>query len=144
MTTLASVRAWLMAVLAFGVVGTFVELLLLGHYEEGWQLAPLVLTGFAMAGLAWHTARPTARSVRALQGLMTLFLLAGLAGVGLHMRGAAEFQWEIDPTQRRWDVFKKVMQAKAPPALAPGTMVQLGLIGLVGLHNQTAVKGSET
>lgn len=97
-----------MAVLAFGVAGTFVELLLLGHYEEWRQLAPLVLTGFAMVGLAWHTAGPSAGSVRALQGLMTL------------------------------------LQAKAPPALAPGTMVQLGVIGLVGLHHHAAVKGSET
>lgn len=143
MTTLARVRAWLMAALAFGVVGTFVELLLLGHYEEWWQLAPLVLTGLAMAGLAWHTIRPSARSVRALQGLMMLFLLAGIVGVGLHMRGAAEFQWEIDPSQPRWDVFRKVMQAKAPPALAPGMMVQLGLIGLIGLHHH-AVSGNHT
>ena len=140
MTTLARVRVWLMAVLAFGVVGTFVELLLLGHYEELQQLVPLVLTGLAMAVLACHAVRPSAGSVRALQGLMTLFLLAGVSGVVLHMRGSAEFQREIDPAQPRWDVFKKVMRAKAPPALAPGTMMQLGLIGLVGVYQHPAVK----
>jgi len=60
-----------------------------------------------------------------------LFLVAGLAGVALHFDGAAEFQREIDPAIGAWDLVKKVMRAKAPPVLAPGVMLQLGLIGLI-------------
>ena len=52
-------------------------------------------------------------------------------GIVLHYRGNLEFQLEIDATQSSWDLFRKVIHAKAPPALAPGAMTQLGLLGLV-------------
>ena len=47
-----------------------------------------------------------------------------------HFRGSAEYQLEIDPDISRWDLLKKILQAKAPPLLAPGMMIQLGLLGL--------------
>jgi hypothetical protein len=143
MTTLARVRGWLMAVLAFGLAGTFIELLLLAHYEEVWQLSPLVLIALAI-GMAWQHARPRAASVRALRLLMILFVVSGIVGTALHMRGAAEFQLEIDPSLPRWELFKKVMRAQAPPALAPGVMMQLGLVGLVALYRHPTLKGSDT
>jgi len=62
---------------------------------------------------------------------MILFIVSGSLGVGLHFRGAAGFQREIDPAIGAWDLVKKAMRAKAPPVLAPGVMLQLGLIGLV-------------
>jgi hypothetical protein len=36
----------------------------------------------------------------------------------------------IDPAMDGWTLTKKIFHAKAPPALAPGLMIQLGLIGL--------------
>jgi hypothetical protein len=51
--------------------------------------------------------------------------------VFLHYQGNVEFQMEIDPTQHGSELFWKVMRAKAPPALAPGLMAQLGLLGLI-------------
>ena len=54
-----------------------------------------------------------------------------VAGVVLHFRGNMSFQLDMDPAIAGWDLFTKVMHAKAPPALAPGAMVQLGLIGLI-------------
>lgn len=141
--TLSIVRRWLLALLLFGLVGAIVELLLLEHYDEGPQFVPLVLIVAAVGVLAWHSARPNARSVRALQVLMVLFVLAGGLGLELHFRGAAEFQLEMDPSQRAWDVFKKAMRAKDPPVLAPGLMVELGLIGLVYAYRHPAVIGSE-
>jgi hypothetical protein len=38
---------------------------------------------------------------------------------------------EMDADQRRSEMFWKVLRAKSPPALAPGVMVQLGLLGLI-------------
>jgi hypothetical protein len=128
------VRRWLIASLVLGLIGTIAELLLLEHYEEAWQVTPLVLIGAALVALAWDAARPSARTVRAVQAIMGLFVLAGVVGVWLHLRGAAEFQREMDPAQPRWNVFVKAMRAKAPPVLAPGIMVQLGLIGLVSSY----------
>lgn len=134
MTTPSIVRRWLIAALVLGLLGTIAELLLLEHYEERWQMAPLVLIAAALVALAWNAARPSARSVRAFQAIMGLFVLAGVVGVWLHLRGAAEFQREMDPSQPRWTVFVKAMRAKAPPVLAPGIMIQLGLIGLVSSY----------
>jgi hypothetical protein len=48
----------------------------------------------------------------------------------LHLRANMEFQLEMDATLKGLDLFKKSIVAKAPPALAPGSMAQLGLIGL--------------
>ena len=128
-------------VLVFGLVGTVTELLLLKHYEDPSQWLPLVLIALTLAIVGWHVARPGAVTVRALQAAMTLFLLAGIAGVALHAQGAAAFQWETNPKQPGCDVFAKVMRAQAPPVLAPGVMLQLGLIGLVYTYRHPALAG---
>ena len=134
----------MLALLVFGLVGTIVELTLLEHYEEAWQFVPLGLIALALGVVAWHVLRPHAGNVRALQGVMCLFLLAGTVGVGLHLYGAAEFQIEIDPSQSRWEVFKKAMHAQAPPVLAPGVMMQLGLIGLIYSYRHPSLGGAGT
>jgi uncharacterized membrane protein len=66
----------------------------------------------------------------ALQITMVLFIAAGLLGVVLHYQANVEFQREVDPSIAGWALLSKAMTAKTPPALAPGSMVQLGLIGL--------------
>ena len=61
---------------------------------------------------------------------MVLFVLAGFAGFVAHFHGSAEFQLDLDPRMTTWELLEKVMRAKAPPLLAPGMMMQLGLLGL--------------
>ena len=58
---------------------------------------------------------------------MLLFLAAGAAGVYYHYRANVEFQRETDPSLAGRALLWKVLQAKVPPALAPGVLVQLGL-----------------
>lgn len=142
--TLARVRGLLMAVLAVGLAGTWIELVLLAHYEEPWQVLPLVVIALAMGALAWFVVRPGAVSGRALQIVMALCIVSGAAGTALHMRGAAEFQLEVDPSLPRWKLFTKVIRAQSPPALAPGMLVQLGLVGLVALYRHPIRKGDDT
>jgi hypothetical protein len=60
---------------------------------------------------------------------MALLVIAGPVGVALHYHGAEEFQLEIDPTQGGWPLWRKVLGAQAPPVLAPGLMMQFGLLG---------------
>src|SRR6185436_18484013 len=98
MATLARLRKWLMAVLAVALAGTLVELLLLAHYEDPWQFVPLGLIVAALGAIGWYMVRPGVGIVRGIQGVMTLFVVAGVVGVVLHLRGAAEFQREIDPS----------------------------------------------
>ena|SRR5687767_4807661 len=136
---LSRVRRLLLAVLVIGMSGTLVELLLLAHYEDTAQIIPLALIVVALVVVAWHLARPSAATVRALQGAMTLLLFAGIAGISLHFQGASEFQLEIDPSQGRWDLFRKVVRAHAPPLLAPGVMLQLGFIGLIYTYGHQVI-----
>ena len=129
----------LLLVLILGMSGTLVDLLLLAHYEDTAQLIPIALLSVALLLAIVHALRPTGVNVRALQGVMLAILIAGLVGVGLHFNGAAEFQREIDPSQTLWQVARKVARAQSPPVLAPGAMLQLGLIGLVYTFRHPAV-----
>ena len=126
-----TIRRLLFAVLLLGIVATLTDLLLLSHYEDTAQVIPLALLAAALAALAWHGTRPSLSSVRTIQVLMTLCVVAGLVGAGLHFNGAAEFQREIDPSIAWRPLIRKVAGSQSPPLLAPGAMVQLGLIGLI-------------
>jgi len=123
-------RLWILGVLVLGLVGTVVELVLLSHYEQAVQLVPVVLIVLALIVLAWHVMGHSAASLRILMGLMVLFVLAGFAGFVAHFHGSAEFQLDLEPSLSTWELLEKVMRAKAPPVLAPGMMMQLGLLGL--------------
>ncbi len=124
-------RKLLLALIALGMAGLTTELLLLDHVEDVWQLVPLVVLALGASALVWQLLAPTALSTRCFQLSMLLIAASGVVGIVLHYKGNLEFQLEIDATQSAWDLFRKVMHAKAPPALAPGAMTQLGLLGLV-------------
>jgi hypothetical protein len=128
--TLGMLRLWILGVLVLGLLGTVVELVLLSHYEQPMQLVPVVLLVLALVVLAWHVTGHSAASLRVLMVLMILFVLAGFAGFAAHFYGSAEFQLELEPSLSTWELFEKVMRSKAPPLLAPGMMMQLGLLGL--------------
>lgn len=123
----------LLGLLAFGLVGTVSELLLIGHYDDWWQLVPLVLIGtsaVALCRVAWSWS---AGAVRVFRVCMLFLMLSGAIGSILHYRANMEFQLEMDPTLGGVALMSKVLHAKAPPALAPGNMALLGLLGLVGV-----------
>ena len=128
--TVRMLRLWILGVLVLGLLGTVVELVLLSHYEQPVQLVPVVLLVLALLVLAWHVMGHSAASLRVLMGLMVLFVLAGFAGFAAHFYGSAEFQLDLEPSLSTWELLEKVMRAKAPPLLAPGMMMQLGLLGL--------------
>lgn len=125
----ATTRRWLLAVLLLGILGMGAELVLLVHYEAFDQLIPLGLGVAGLAVLAWITAAPGPASTAATKAVMAGFIVSGGVGVWLHFQANAEFQREIDPALGGLALLWKVLQAKAPPALAPGVMVQLGLLG---------------
>jgi hypothetical protein len=126
---LARLRRLLLATLAGGMVGTLVELLLLGHFESATQWIPLVLLALGLAVVSWHAASPRAASVRTLQVTMGLFLSAGLNGIGLQYDGNVEFELEITPGMSGLELIEKAMTG-ATPVMAPGAMALLGVIGL--------------
>lgn len=128
-------RRWVLGILVLGLAGTVTELVLLEHYEHALQLVPLVLIVAAFAAIAWQLRRNDAASLRALATVMVLFVLAGFAGVAAHFSGSAEFQLDLNPSMSAWELVEKVMRAKAPPLLAPGMMLQMGLLGLAYVYS---------
>jgi hypothetical protein len=136
--TLAMLRRLLLIVLVVGMVGTAAELLLLKHDEEALQLVPLVLIGGALGVSSWQAARPGRASLSALQIMMVLFIVAGVLGMYFHFAANVAFQREVDPSIAGMALFWKAVAAKTPPALAPGSMAQLGLIGLAYSYRHPA------
>lgn len=130
MDTLSGLRRLLGVVLLLGMAGTFVELILLQHDEDRLQLVPLVLLGAGILAVGWHAWARSSASALVVRGLMVLFVAAGLAGVYYHFAANVEFQRETDPTLRGTALVWQALEAKVPPALAPGVMLQLGLVGL--------------
>ena len=130
MTTLAAVRRILAVILLIGMTGTSLELLLLKHDEDFWQLVPLVLLGAGVVVVLWRMLSGSQSSAMVLRVLMILFLASGATGIYLHYDANVEFQRETDPSLSGRALLWSVLQAKVPPALAPGVMVQLALVGL--------------
>jgi hypothetical protein len=126
---LNNVRRLLFGVLSLGMIGTGTELLLLDHFESWMQLVPLALLAVALIVLLWVALAAAPAATSLFQLVMALFVAAGLLGLVLHYRGAEEFQREVDPTLSGRALFWKTVRAKAPPALAPASMIGLGLIG---------------
>lgn len=122
----------ILAVLLFGSVGTLVELLLIGHTEDWWQIAPLLLLALVIAASAVHLARPGQQSRSVVFAVMLLAVVSGLAGHWLHYRGNAEFEREMYPERAGVELFTESMTG-ATPVLAPGTMTVIGLLGLVAV-----------
>jgi hypothetical protein len=128
-STVRVIRLILVATLVVGLIGTVIELYLLAHTEDRWQRVPIFMILAALIVLIWHAAARTAVTVRAFQLTMVLFIVAGVTGIFLHYQGNAVFELEMEPGLVGWKLFRSAMLG-ATPALAPGSMIQFGLIGL--------------
>jgi hypothetical protein len=132
-------RHALLAILVLGTAGMSAELMLIGHYEDSLQLVPLAAGAGALSAVGWAALRPSIAAIRALQFVMLAFIAAGVTGIVVHFNANAEFQREIDPALSGLPLFWKVVEATAPPALAPGVLVQLGLLGLLYTYRHPAL-----
>jgi cation transport ATPase len=128
--TVSIIRAMLLTIFILGSLGSGAELLLLDHIESLAQWIPLVLIVLSFLVFGWHAVRRSPASIRTIQGVMIAFVVAGLAGFYFHYQGSTEFKLESNPSLAGWRLFWEAIRAQAPPALAPGMMIQLGLIGL--------------
>jgi hypothetical protein len=136
-------RLWVLGVLVLGLIGTVTELILLEHYEQALQFVPLVLIGLGVVVLGSYYARGNTASLRALQIVMGLFVLSGFAGMLAHFNGSMEYQLELNPDMSTWELWEKILHAKAPPLLAPGMMMQMGLLGLAYAFTDIRYRGRE-
>jgi hypothetical protein len=72
---------------------------------------------------------------------MALCVASGLLGIWFHYQGNVEFELEMYPTIGGVKLFWEAMKG-ATPALAPGTMIQLGLLGLLFTYRHPVFRGA--
>lgn len=135
----ARLRTAVLAILVMVLVGMEAELLLLKHTEEAWQLVPVALIPAALATLAWHGLSRGTAALRAFQALMAVSMVSGTIGIILHYRANVVDSGESDPSLSGLALYAAAAQGSIP-ALAPGTMVQIGLLGLVFAYRHPRFK----
>lgn len=134
----ASLRQLLLALVFLGIVGLETELALLRHAESFSQWIPhvVLIIGLLSTGIVF--LRPQRGTLRAFQTVMLIFVIVGVLGLYLHYRGNVEFALERDPSLTGARLLWKALRG-ATPALAPGALSQLGLLGLVYTYKHPAL-----
>jgi len=130
-----------LALLIFSMAGVLTELYFLEHFEDSPQWIPLALLGVGILQSVWVAARPARIAVRAMQALMALYVGSGVLGMYFHLKGNVEFELELHPTVGGMDLLIASLHG-ATPALAPGTMTQIGLLGLLIAYRHPALGGT--
>lgn len=130
-------RALVLALIAFGAIGLLVELLLLEHFEDPWQWAPVVSLALTILASGVVALRPSRGALRAFQAVMVSCVVFGGIGVVLHLKGNVEFELESNPALRGWPLYWEALRG-AVPALSPGALAQLGLLGLLYAYRHPA------
>lgn len=141
---LITLRRALLVLVAVGLVGMIAELLLIPHFEDNWQLAPLIVSGVALLGIGWHSLKPGRASARLLVGALALLAIAGFAGLWLHYDANAEFEREISPGSGGLELFWRAVHGTAPPSLAPGALIEFALLGGLALWRDPAFNSSRS
>lgn len=136
----ATLRQLLLFLLLIGIVGLQVELALLRHAESFTQWIPHVALFIGLVITVAVYFRPRPATLKAFQLVMLAFLLVGVLGVFLHLKGNVEFALERNPSLSGASLLWKALRG-ATPALAPGALAQLGLIGLLFTYRHPVPAG---
>jgi hypothetical protein len=137
---LRNMRRLMLLLLAVAMIGTAADLMLLDHHEDFWQMVPLGVIALGVVSVVLTTVKGGAGAVMLMRVTMAFFICSGFIGMGLHYIGNNEFQLEIDPGLHGWSLFVKAITSKAPPALAPAAMIQMGLLGLLYTYKHPALR----
>ena len=132
-------RLLLGVVLAAATVGVALELILLEHYEEWQQWLPLAALPVGLFSVLGVLFGRSAFALGIHLVVMIGFVLVGTLGVFLHYRGNAEFELEMVPELGGLDLIIESLTG-ATPVLAPGTMVLLGLLGLILVYRHPRLR----
>jgi hypothetical protein len=134
-----SLRALLLGLVLLGAAGLLVELALLEHYGSFWQVVPLFVLGFGLGAAVLVAARPGPGTLRAFRLVMGALVITGALGVFLHYDENVAFELELGPDLRGIDLIWAALRG-ATPILAPGAFLQLGLLGLILVHDHPALQ----
>ena len=118
----------LLLIALFSAGATLVELLLLEHIEEWQQLIPVFLLAVAFIATVLLLVTSARWAVQFLRLVLAVCFASALLGIWFHYQANVEFVLERHPKLAGFELFKEAMMG-AMPALAPGAMAQLALIG---------------
>jgi hypothetical protein len=142
MDSLSLLRRGLLVLLVIGAVGLLGELVLLEHYEDALQFVPFGLLTLTLIVTTWHWVSGSRTSLRTFQAVMLLLILAAPVAIFLHLRGNYQAEREFDPSLLGLDLWLAVFRGEAP-TLAPGTLAQFGLLGLLYAYKHPALSDSK-
>ena len=126
-------RNFILAIFLVSSIGTGAELFLLEHMEDFWQWVPLVLILLSSTLIVWLHLSPTKTISQIFYGLMLLSMFSAGLGIFFHLKGNIEFELEMYPNMGGLKLIWESLKG-ATPALAPGTMLASGMIGLLYLR----------
>jgi hypothetical protein len=138
----ASLRQLLLALVLVGIIGLAVELALLRHAESFSQWIPHITLFIGLISTIAVYLRPGVRTFKAFRIVMMAFIAIGILGLFFHFKGNLEFALERDPSLTGLRLIWKALRG-ATPALAPGALAQLGLLGLVFTFRHPALDGGD-
>jgi FtsH-binding integral membrane protein len=126
---LATVRKILLVTSVASMAGAAVELILLNHLTPLLQLIPVMLIALGLGSLLWYGISRNTTSMRIFQGTMFLCVISGFLGIVVHIAFSAADATKKDKTLHGMNLLHAALTGVAP-ALAPGTMIEIGLVGL--------------
>jgi hypothetical protein len=138
------VRRLVLLLFVAGVGATALDLLLIEHHADAWQLAPLILLTATLACSAWLALAPNLAAFRVFRAMMLLLIAGGAAGLWLHLAGNLEIEREVSPGLAGTELLWKAIKGASPPSLAPAGLIHLGLLGLLFTYRHPALNRADT
>ncbi len=124
---------FLYIIILLSVVGLELELLLIGHVEEFWQILPVIMLPLTLLVLLAHEIILKRGMFRVSYFYMVMMLGTGIFGTFLHYQNNSLFEQEMYPHLSGFKLMKESLTG-AIPVLAPGGMISIGLCGILLLY----------
>ena len=140
--TLETVRKILLVVIVASLIGTESELILLGHFAHVLQLVPVGLIAVGLGALIWFVFSHNAKGLRVFHATMFLCVFSGFLGIVLHLAFDVATVAEKNHGLQGFDLLWAALKSVAPP-IAPGAMIQIGLVGLAYTYRHPALDAEE-
>ena len=122
------VKQVIVLALLFMMMGTLLELYLLEHYEDTFQLIPVLCIAFSLTNLIILLFKKSKKIINLFKLMLVLTSLSGVYGVFLHLQSNFDFEQDMKPTATNWELFSESLSG-ALPTLAPMSLVVLACIG---------------
>jgi hypothetical protein len=133
--TIQGVRLLIMSAIALALIVIEVELIYVGHTgANNGQLIAVVLVAVGLATATWHTIARNTASIVVFRINMYLFLVFGLDGILTHYHAGVQSALKSQPALSGFPLLVAALSGNIP-LLAPGMLIQVGLLGLVYTYN---------